>query len=80
MSSVLQIESDAGDGTVKVDGGVSLLASRVAVSGGAPKGLADGLGFTSDQWQPGDIFLQRFAYEQAGDYLETGLYDYLSGK
>jgi hypothetical protein len=42
--------------------------------------VADGLGFTSDQWQPGDIFFQRFAYEQAGDYLETGLYDYLSGE
>ncbi|MBE2223991.1 MAG: hypothetical protein IAF02_20790 [Anaerolineae bacterium] len=42
--------------------------------------VADGLGFTSDQWQPGDIFLQRFAFEQAGDYLETGLYDYLSGE
>lgn len=42
--------------------------------------VADSLGFTSDQWQPGDIFFQRFAYKQAGNYLETGLYDYLSGE
>ena len=42
--------------------------------------VADGLGFTSEQWQPGDIFFQRFAFAQSGDYLETGLYDYLSGE
>ena len=42
--------------------------------------VADGLGFTSNQWQRGDIFFQRFAFEQTGDYLETGLYDYLSGE
>jgi hypothetical protein len=42
--------------------------------------VADGLGFTSNQWQRGDIFFQRFAFEQAGDYLETGLYDYFSGE
>ncbi len=42
--------------------------------------VADGLGFTSDQWQPGDVFFQRFAYEQTGDFLETGLYDYLTGE
>jgi hypothetical protein len=51
VSSVLQIESDAGDGTVKVDGGVSLLASRVAVSGGAPRGVADRLGFSNVHWR-----------------------------
>lgn len=35
VSSVLSVESDPGDGTFGVDGGVSLLATRVAVSGGA---------------------------------------------
>ena len=39
VSSVLEIESDAGDGTFRVDGGVSVLASRVAVAGGLPSGL-----------------------------------------
>lgn len=51
VSSVLQIESDAGDGTVKVDGGVSLLASRVAVSGGAPRAVADALGMGNVHWR-----------------------------
>lgn len=51
VSSVLLIESDAGDGSVKVDGGVSLLASRVAVSGGAPRGIADALGMSNIHWR-----------------------------
>ncbi len=34
VSSVLAVESDPGDGTFRVDGGVSLLAARVAVGGG----------------------------------------------
>ena len=33
VSSVLEIESDAGDGDFAVDAGISLLASRVAVAG-----------------------------------------------
>ncbi len=49
-------------------------------AGDSPPLVSDGLGFTSDQWQPGDIFFQRFPFTQAGDYLETGLYDYLSGE
>lgn len=44
VSSVLQIESDAGDGTTSFDAGVSLLASRVAVGGSLPAGFADALG------------------------------------
>jgi len=47
VSSVLQIESDAGDGTTTVDAGVSLLASRAAVGGSLPAGLADALGQSS---------------------------------
>ena len=38
VSSVLEIESDPGDGTFRVDGGVSVLATRVAVAGGLPSG------------------------------------------
>jgi hypothetical protein len=51
VSSVLEIETDAGDGDFAVDGGVSLLASRVAVSGGAPAGLADALGHANVHWR-----------------------------
>jgi hypothetical protein len=35
VSSVLTVESDPGDGEFSVDGGVSVLAARAAVSGGA---------------------------------------------
>jgi hypothetical protein len=43
--------------------------------------VADGLGFSSDQWQPGDLFIQlhRFAPVGEVEYLETGLYNYLTG-
>lgn len=47
VSSVLEIESEAGDGTAAVDGGVSLLASRVAVGGSLPAGAASALGQSS---------------------------------
>lgn len=44
--------------------------------------VADSLGFTSEQWQPGDIFWQmhRFAPEANGRTLETGFYNYLTGE
>jgi len=51
VSSVLEIETDAGDGDFGVDAGVSLLASRVAVSGGAPRGLAEALGHANVHWR-----------------------------
>lgn len=51
VSSVLLIESDAGDGRFGVDAGVSLLASRVAVRGGIPSGLADRLGHANVHWR-----------------------------
>ncbi len=51
VSSVLEIETDPGDGRFAVDGGVSLLASRVAVSGGAPPSLAKALGHTNVHWR-----------------------------
>jgi hypothetical protein len=44
--------------------------------------VADGLGYTSEQWRPGDIFIQRHIFAGAADgrYLETGLYNYLTGE
>ena len=57
---------------------VPLTVAGHLYAGSPPPLVDDGLGFTSEQWQAGDIFFQHFAFEQAGDYLETGLYDYLS--
>lgn len=51
VSSVLTIESDAGDGAFGVDAGVSLLATRVAVNGGLPAGAARRMGFSSTRWR-----------------------------
>ncbi|MEQ9400175.1 MAG: TonB-dependent receptor [Longimicrobiales bacterium] len=51
VSSVLAIESDAGDGDFRVDAGVSLLASRVAVGGGLPEGLSKALGHNNMRWR-----------------------------
>jgi hypothetical protein len=44
--------------------------------------VADSLGFSSDQWQPGDVFGQRFNFGSVvgGAFLETGLYDYVTGE
>jgi hypothetical protein len=46
---------------------------------GPPPLVADGLGFSSEQWQPGDVFWQQHRFDQPGRYLETGLYNYLTG-
>jgi hypothetical protein len=51
VSSLLLIETDAGDGRFGVDGGVSLLASRAAVRGGIPLGLRGGLGLAEARWR-----------------------------
>lgn len=40
--------------------------------------IADGLGFSPDQWRPGDWFVQRHTFTGPGDRLETGLYNYLT--
>ena len=40
--------------------------------------VADGLGYSADQWQPGDWFAQRHAFTAPGDTLETGLYNYVT--
>jgi hypothetical protein len=44
VSSVLNVRSDAGDGTLGVDAGVSLIASRAAISTGLPRETARSLG------------------------------------
>jgi hypothetical protein len=40
--------------------------------------VADGLGYPSDQWQPGDWFIQRHIFDAPGEELETGLYNYVT--
>lgn len=50
-SSVLLIESDLGDGEFGVDAGLSLLTSRLAVSGGLPEEIRDGFGLASARWR-----------------------------
>jgi hypothetical protein len=65
---------------------LSLLA-HLYQAGSAMPVVADGLGYTADQWQPGDQFIQRHMFPGAGDlagatylesYLETGVYNYLT--
>jgi len=51
VSSVLQIESDPGDGEFGVDAGISLLASRVAVGGGASSQILNSLGLADLKWR-----------------------------
>jgi hypothetical protein len=50
VSSVLQIESDAGDGRFRADAGMSLLATRVALAGGLG-GAAGALGLREGRWR-----------------------------
>ena len=51
VSSVLSVETDAGDGETSVEAGVSLLASRVAVDGTLPQGLGEALGLRNTRWR-----------------------------
>ena len=51
VSSVLTVETDAGDGALSVDAGISVLASRVAVDGSLPAGFADALGLANTRWR-----------------------------
>jgi len=46
--------------------------------GDEPPQNADGLGFSADQWRPGDWFVQRHIFDTAGDTMETGLYNYVT--
>jgi hypothetical protein len=39
--------------------------------------VADGLGYQVVQWQPGDVFIQYYDFQEpAGEFLETGIYDF----
>jgi hypothetical protein len=51
VSSVLDIESDAGEGPFGVQAGVSLLATRVAVGGRLPGGVSNALGRSSTRYR-----------------------------
>jgi hypothetical protein len=51
VSSVLEVKTDPGDGRFHMDGGVSLLATRVALGGGLPQGATDGVGFRNVRWR-----------------------------
>jgi hypothetical protein len=54
------------------------LQAHLLDANGAVLAIADGLGFSSDQWRAGDVFVQRFDFGDTpgGVFLETGLYDY----
>ena len=51
VSSVLEIETDAGEGGFGADAGISLLATRAAVGGRLPQDVADALGHSSVRWR-----------------------------
>ena len=51
VSSVLQVESDVGDGDFSVDGAVSLLATRAAVGGRLGSSVASALGLASVRYR-----------------------------
>jgi hypothetical protein len=57
---------------------LSLLAHLY--EGSATPLVADGLGYTAEQWQPGDDFIQRHTFPGAAGagYLETGVYNYVA--
>ncbi len=47
-------------------------------AGDGPPRVADGLGYPSGQWQPGDWFLQCHDFDAPGEELATGLYNYVT--
>jgi len=51
VSSVLEIETDPGNGAWDFDAGVSVLASRLAVGGGLREGVRDKLGLETARWR-----------------------------
>ncbi len=51
VSSVLEIETDPGPGSFHGDAGISVLAARLALGGGLPRGFRDRIGFTSARWK-----------------------------
>jgi hypothetical protein len=51
VSSVLNIETDPGTGNFRGDAALSLLASRLALGGGVPDAVREGLGLRSARWR-----------------------------
>jgi len=51
VSSVLLVESNAGDGDFSVEGAVSLIATRVAVGGGLGSSIANALGLANMRYR-----------------------------
>lgn len=51
VSSVLDIETDAGSDDFEVDGAVSLLSTRAALAGRLPKAIADALGHANVRYR-----------------------------
>lgn len=51
VSSVLDIQTDAGDGEFQGDGGISWLATRLAMGGGFSEGIKETLGLRNAQWR-----------------------------
>jgi len=43
--------------------------------------IFDGLGYTSIQWRPGDLFVQQYPIDQVSrvKFLETGIYNFYTG-
>jgi hypothetical protein len=68
VSSVLAVESEAGDGDFQIDGGASLLASRIAVGWRIPERVSNALGFQSMRWRVSgrrsyfDVLAKEFPY------------------
>lgn len=56
------------------------LQAHLYTAGVSSPQVADSLGFSSTQWQPGDWFVQRhhFANQDQPAYLQTGMYNYLT--
>ncbi len=52
------------------------LQAHLVADPSQPPLVADSLGFSSEQWRPGDWFLQRHVFPPGatGAYFETGLY------
>lgn len=53
VSSVLDVASDPGDGELRGDAGVSLLAARASVAGAVPDAGLDALGLRGGEWRVG---------------------------
>ncbi len=51
VSSVLRVETDPGSGEFQVDGGISVLAARVALAGSLWDGVEDALGLQTTRWR-----------------------------